>query len=102
MTWDIRHGKEMPGYTGRQVHPQNQYAYEADAVKIAADADGSPVWFFAWEWKNPRFGKKIREIKLKGTQQFRGVRGKSMEPVDNNAIILLAVSAVQVRSVSGK
>jgi hypothetical protein len=60
------------------------------------------VTFFAYEWINPRLGKVIQEIRLKGTRGFRG----GSDDFDNdmgsviasNAVILAAISIVRKRS----
>lgn len=74
----------------------HDYCYGADAMP---QPDGRT--FFAFEWKNPRLGKVIREIRLKGTSGFRGgsadfdnVYGP---PIADNAITLKAVSIVTKR-----
>jgi len=54
-----------------------------------------PVTFFAFEWTNPRLGKRIREVRLKGTSGFRYYGG---EPAAQNAILLAGLSTVRKRS----
>jgi hypothetical protein len=56
----------------------------------------NPVSFFAFKWVNKRFGKKIREINLKGTSNFINSQNKIIE---NNAIMLAAISIVKKREV---
>ena len=63
-------------------YSQNQYAYKATAVNCSED-NSNPVTFFSYEWKNPRFGKKIKEVNL------RSIINKK---ADTNQVILLAVS----------
>jgi hypothetical protein len=57
--------------------------------------------FFAYEWTNPRLGKVIREIRLKGTTGFRGGTddfNNDIGPViASNAVILAALSMVKKR-----
>jgi hypothetical protein len=65
---------------GRGISSQ-KYAYEATAVKCSKE-DSDQVTFFSYEWQNPRFGKKIREINIKSAVNVKG----------ENAIILLALS----------
>jgi hypothetical protein len=57
-------------------------------------AEGNPVTFFAFEWTNPRFGKIIREVRLKGTTGFRNTRGRV---IPENSIVLAAISATKKR-----
>lgn len=61
---------------------QNRYAYKASAIECSADKS-HPVTFFAYEWKNSRFGKQIKEINLKMVNYSIN---------NENAIILLAIS----------
>jgi len=68
---------------GKSKYAQNKYAYEAEIVSCSND-DEDPISFFAFEWRNPRFGEKIKEVRL------RSINGK-----DNNSIILLAVSVTE-------
>jgi hypothetical protein len=63
---------------------QDKYVYAADAVPVSNDKT-HPITFFAHEWKNPRFGELIKEIRLK-----RVVR----ETKSQNTIMVLAVSVV--------
>ena len=59
------------------------------------------ITFFAYEWINPRRGKVIHEIRLKGTTRFRGGSGdfnNDWGPViASNAVILAALSVVKKR-----
>ncbi|MEO7143551.1 MAG: hypothetical protein ABI165_08620, partial [Bryobacteraceae bacterium] len=76
------------------VNPTSlDYAYAADAVKCG-DFNGHPVTFFAFEWVNPRFGKRVKEIRLHGSAGFTNVKGKK---TPSNAIVLAAVSVVKKR-----
>jgi hypothetical protein len=69
----------------RTKYSQNLYAYQASAIECSVEIS-EPVTFFAFEWENSRFGKKIKEINLKAVN-YNG---------DNeNAIILLAVSITE-------
>ena len=58
--------------------------------------------FFAYEWINPRLGKVVQEVRLKGTTGFRGGSddfNNEMGPViASNAVILAALSIVKKRS----
>jgi hypothetical protein len=66
-------------------YSQNQYAYEAEAVQCSK-YENDPVLFFAYEWINPRFGKKIREVNLRAVD-FNGK--------NENAIVLLGISVAE-------
>ena len=80
---------------GKQPSPRN-LAWQADLV----DCGSSPeqrVTFFAFEWINPRFGKRVKEIRLEGTSGFKDSEGKT---VSDNAIILLGMSVVRKRPFS--
>ena len=46
------------------------YAYGADAITLSKARQHT---FFAFEWVNPRLGKVIQEIRLKGASSFRTI-----------------------------
>ena len=48
--------------------------------------NSDPVTFFAFEWVNPRYGKKIKEITVRPVNYKKG---------DENAIILIALSIAE-------
>jgi hypothetical protein len=72
------------------------YCYAGDAVRLADN-----VTFFAYEWKNPRLGKVIKEVRLKGTTRFRGAvpgyEDSFGEVIPSNAVILKAISYTKAR-----
>jgi hypothetical protein len=71
------------------------HPYQTVAVDLSAAAD-QPVTFYAWEWTNPRFGKVIREVRLKATSGFKRFDGSVMP---NNGIVLAGLSYVPTRPV---
>lgn len=71
-------------------YSQNKYAYNATAVDISS-GDKDPVTFFSFEWKNVRFGKKIKEVSLKSVNYKKG---------NENAIIVLAVSTTENKAIT--
>ncbi len=77
--------------------PQQAYCYEADAVRCSAD-EQNPITFYAFEWVNPRFGKKIKEIRLAGSINYQSLQPVYShvvtKPMPSNAILLLGVSKV--------
>ena len=94
-TIPIRYGVNVLEWEWARAEKPGSLCYEADPVNCAADGK-EPVTFFAFEWVNPRFGKIIQEIRLKGSKNYRDFRGKI---VPSNAIALLAVSVVKKRQV---
>jgi hypothetical protein len=66
----------------RAKYSQNKYAYEATAVECSLDKQ-RPVTFFAFEWENARFGKKIKTISLRPVEFTKG---------NENAVMLLSIS----------
>lgn len=66
-------------------HDPRNVAYEA----ALTDGGKSSPSFFAYEWVNPRFGKPVREIRLRGT------------PAADNAILLKSVKVVPKRRLPG-
>jgi hypothetical protein len=68
-------------------YSQNQYAYNARAVNCSKDSSRA-ITFFSYEWQNPRFGKKIKEVNLKTIDRKKN---------DKNSIIVLAVSVSETK-----
>ena len=64
------------------------YAYAAAAV------EHGDATFFAYEWVNPRFGKVVKEIRLRGTSGFINAKQK---PAADNAIVLAGIRIVKKR-----
>jgi hypothetical protein len=79
----------------------NDYCYGADALGIGGETDNH-ITFFVFEWTNPRLGKVIQEIRLKGTTRFRGASSEYDNEwgpiIGDNAVILKAISMMQKRS----
>ncbi|GAH62246.1 unnamed protein product, partial [marine sediment metagenome] len=72
----------------------NKCLYGADAVDCAKAGSARPMSLYAFEWINPRFGRKIEEINLKGSSGFKGLRDKIIK---DNAIVVAAISVVEKR-----
>ncbi|HLN54349.1 MAG TPA: beta-N-acetylhexosaminidase [Bacteroidales bacterium] len=87
---------KLEGETGA---PQNVYAYNADAVLCSDASAAKPVTFFAFEWVNPRFGKKITEVNVFGTVNYQATGtdyGKPVySPLKSNAILLAGITKVK-------
>lgn len=100
-TIPIRYGVNILEWSWGKKTGAHSYCYGADALPIGRHSD-SDATFFAYEWINPRLGKVIEEIRLKGTKGFRGGSNDfndSYGPViESNAVILKAVSGVRKRS----
>jgi hypothetical protein len=100
-TIPIRYGVNIQEWNWEKRTAARDYCYGADAVPAGGGAH-NPITFFAFEWKNPRLGQVIREVRLKGTAGFRGGDPgftNSFGPViPKNAVILKAVSIVKKRS----
>ncbi len=100
-TIPIRYGVNILEWNWDQRVSARDYCYNADAVAVGSQAPDR-VTFFAYEWINPRLGKVVQEIRLKGTTGFRGGSddfNNEMGPViAGNAVILAALSVVRKRS----
>jgi hypothetical protein len=100
-TIPIRYGVNILECNWDERVSARDYCYNADAVAIG-DRARNHVTFFAYEWINPRLGKVVQEIRLKGTTGFRGGSddfNNDMGPViASNAVILAALSIVKKRS----
>ncbi len=81
LDWQWRQ-RILSGKESKIKYNQDKYAYEADAVSCSNNPK-NPITFFAFEWKNNRFGKKIKEINLKAVDYKKN---------NENSIVLLAVS----------
>ena len=97
----IRYGVNILEWNWDERISARDYCYNADAVEIENHATNR-VTFFAYEWINPRLGKVVQEIRLRGTTGFRGGSddfNNDMGPViPSNAVILTALSVVKKRS----
>ena len=98
-TIPIRYGVNIAEWNWEQRTSARDYCYLADAVQLGGAAN--PITFFAFEWKNPRLGKKIEVVRLKGTTAFRGGDAdftNNFGPViPSNAVMLKAISVVKKR-----
>ncbi len=87
---------KMEGETGAA---QNVYAYIADPVRCSAVSTEKPPTFFAFEWVNPRFGKKIKEVNMFGSVDYQATGtdyGKPVySPMKSNAILLAGLTKVK-------
>jgi hypothetical protein len=99
-TIPIRYGVNILECNWDQRVSENDYCYDADAVAVGGGTNNR-ITFFAFEWTNPRLGKVIQEIRLKGTTGFRGApKGFTNDwgpVVESNAVILKAISMVEKR-----
>jgi Glycosyl hydrolase family 20, domain 2/Glycosyl hydrolase family 20, catalytic domain len=100
-TIPIRYGVNICEWNWDERTSSNDYCYSADALAVGG-AEKNRVTFFAYEWTNPRLGKVIEEVRMKGTTRFRGASGdfnNDYGPViASNAVILTALSVVKKRS----
>jgi hypothetical protein len=96
----VRYGINILEWNWGSTQPSAAYCFGADAVACGQGSQ-NPITFFAMEWTNPRLGKVIREIRLKGSTRFRGAvagfENAFGEIIPNNAIILKAISFVKSR-----
>jgi hypothetical protein len=99
-TIPIRYGVNICEWNWDERVSSDDYCYNADAVAVGTTMKNRVI-FFAYEWTNPRLGKVIREIRLKGTTGFRGASNdfnNSYGPViSSNAVMLAALSMVKKR-----
>ncbi|MCK5137975.1 MAG: beta-N-acetylhexosaminidase [Bacteroidales bacterium] len=91
-TIPIQYGVNIREYTS------DENCYYSDAINVGDKT------FYAFEWKNKRFGEVIETVNLIGTENARRhvrsscYEGKAeFEPIPSNGLILLGVSAVEVR-----
>lgn len=100
-TIPIRYGVNILEWNWAQRKSAYDYCYSADPLEIGKEP-ADAVTFFAYEWKNPRLGKVIEEIRLKGTKGFRGgsdeFNNEYGPVVGSNAVLLRALSMVRKRT----
>jgi hypothetical protein len=64
-TLPIRYGVNVLEWDWRQRRKPGSYCYGADPVDVGRPGE-EPITFFALEWVNPRFGKVVKEVRLRG------------------------------------
>ncbi len=86
---------------GRTGSAQNAYCYKGDPISCSSDETKNPITFFAYEWVNPRFGKKIKEVNIYGSVNYQAQQrdyGTVVSaPMPSNAILLSGISKVVKR-----
>jgi hypothetical protein len=84
---------------GETGSPQNVYCYYADPVLCSQENQVNPITFYAFEWINPRFGKKVKEVNICGSVNYQATQtnyGKpEYKPMKSNAIILTGLTKVK-------
>lgn len=98
-TIPIRYGVNIAEWDWQSRKSDRDYCYGADPVVIHSEKN--PITMFAFEWQNSRPGKVVSELTLNGTHGFRGADSDYTDHygpvIDDNAIMLLAVSVVNSR-----
>jgi len=104
LEWNPGGEKSLDNAEGDTGSAQKAYCYAADIVDCSSDKDKNPIQFYAYEWVNTRFGKKIVEINLIGSDQYQAVQPVyshvETEPLPSNAIMLLGISKVKKREIA--
>jgi hypothetical protein len=93
-TIPVRYGVNILEWSWEKAGKPRAYCYRGDPIPCGTRAD-NPITFFAFEWVNPRLGKAIREVRLKGSTGFVDSRGRT---IPDNAVILRAISVVKKRA----
>jgi hypothetical protein len=74
--------------------------YDAEAIECSGNS-GTGARFYAFEWVNPRLGKVITEVQLKGASGFTGppseFHGRPCVPAKSKAVIFAAMSILKMR-----
>ena len=100
LEWNPGGEKSFDTREGDTGSPQQAYCYEADAVNCSSDPQ-RPITFYAFEWVNPRFGKKIKEVNVVGSKNYQSLQPVYShvvtKPLPSNALMLLGLSKVVKR-----
>ena len=98
LEWNPGGEKSLNKNEGETGSAQKTYSYEADAINCSSNEKENPITFFAFEWVNKRFGKKIKEVNIYGTVNYQALQQEYSKPVTepapSNAIILIGLSKV--------
>jgi hypothetical protein len=104
LEWNPGGEKSFDKKEGDTGAPQQAYCHEADAVHCSSEA-GNSITFYAFEWVNPRFGKKIVEVNMVGSTNYESLQPVYShvvtKPLPSNGIMLIGLSKVIPRP-SGK
>ena len=99
LEWNPGEENRLDKNEGETGSPQNVYCYSADPINCSSGLTAKPLTFFAYEWVNPRFGKKIKEVNLCGTVNYQATQtdyGKpEYKPMKSNAILLAGLTKVK-------
>ena len=90
----LRYGVNILEAGWGKSHDPSHLGYEAELVDCG-DSSGEPLTFFAYEWINPRRGIRVKEARLKASEGFRNVDGRT---APQNSLLLAAVSVVKKRT----
>lgn len=101
LEWNPGGEKSLDTREGDTGSAQNAYCYMADPVNCSPEGQKNQATFFAFEWINTRFGKKIKEVNLHGSFHYQAQQqdyGKVVSaPMPANAIVLAGISKVVKR-----
>ena len=101
LEWNPGGENSLDRREGRTGSAQNAYCYLADPVLCSSNEKDNPITFFAYEWVNPRFGKKIKEVNVYGSLNYQAQQrdyGTVVSaPMPSNAILLSGISKVKKR-----
>ncbi len=96
LEWNPEGENSMDRGEGTTGSPQNAYCYKANPINCSFDEKGNKVTFYAFEWVNKRFGKKIKAVNLKGVGGYVRANGyykaAGGEIASPNTIILKALN----------
>jgi hypothetical protein len=100
LEWSAGGENSLDNREGRTGSAQNAYCYLADPISCASGEADHPVTFYAYEWVNPRFGKKIKEVNVYGSVNYQSTQragNPETRPMPGNAILLAGISKVRKR-----
>jgi Glycosyl hydrolase family 20, domain 2/Glycosyl hydrolase family 20, catalytic domain len=96
-TVPIRYGVNILEVGWGESHQPGNLAYDARLVDCGG-TNSKRLTFFADEWRNPRPGIPVKEIRLRATAEIRNAVGETSSP---NTLMLAAVSVVKKLPAAG-
>jgi len=90
----LRYGVNILAWKRPDSEKLDRICYEGDPVDVPLAAGGT-AQFYKFEWRNPRPGKVIRDVRVSGASAYRNL-GTTLT-ADGNGVVLAGISVVKKR-----